>query len=154
MTALTIRQYWCIPGFLLALLGCSGSSNRIDPYTSQQTKDSPVLTSVQWMDSLLDLGKIPMGDTVMIRFRFRNTGSEPLFVKNCLSSCSCTRIIDAQNAIPPGAIGEISAVYDTRKSIVGAVYKGLQVTMNTLPASRILRYKAEVTGHKNLSGIY
>ncbi|MDE3251251.1 MAG: DUF1573 domain-containing protein [Bacteroidota bacterium] len=154
MVSLTIRYRIPIVLFLMAVLGCrNGAIEKVPPSTVKNNDNQPV-TSIKWIDSLVDLGKIPMGDTVLIRFQFINTGNQPVLVTKCISSCSCTRVIPLQEAIAPGAKGTILAVYDTRKSIVGTVYKGLLVTMNTNPPNRLLRYKAEVTGHKTLSGIY
>lgn len=154
MVSLTIR--YCIPTvlFLMAFWGCeNGATEKASP-SSVKNNNSQFVTSIKWIDSLVDVGKIPMGDTVLIRFQFLNTGNHPLLVTKCISSCSCTRVLPLQAAIAPGAKGTIIAVYDTRKSIVGTVYKGLLVIMNTNPPNRLLRYKAEVTGHKTLSGLY
>ena len=110
------------------------------------------LSSIKWMDSVIDLGKVKMGDTAVFRFRFSNTGNHPLIIEKTETSCSCTHILQTPSVIPPGGSGEIVAVYDTRKSIVGFIHKALLVATNTVPAKRQLLYSAEVTGHKLRTG--
>ena len=132
--------------------GCNGNSRITSQINETDKKGAETGTSIQWADSVLNLGKVKMGDTVVFRYRFTNTGKYPLIIQNSETSCSCTRIITSVTAVPPGSSGEIVAVYDTRKSIVGFVYKALRVTTNTLPAKMLLRYSAEVTGHKLIRG--
>ncbi|MEK7199992.1 MAG: DUF1573 domain-containing protein [Bacteroidota bacterium] len=107
-------------------------------------------SSVTWMDTALNLGKINMGDTVVIRFRFKNTGKVPLIIQKVETGCSCTIATTKTGAIPPGGESFIRVMFDTRKSIVGFVGKAILVTSNTLPAKRVLFYGAEITGHKLL----
>lgn len=106
--------------------------------------------SVTWIDTALNLGKISMGDTVVFRFRFKNTGKIPLIIQKVETGCSCTIATTKTGAIPPGGESFIRAMFDTRKSIVGFVGKAILVTSNTLPAKRVLFYGAEITGHKLL----
>ena len=89
-----------------------------------------------------------MGDTILFRFRFRNTGQFPLVIKSAETSCSCTRVYPVTEAIAPGGEAEIKAMFDTRKSIVGFVRKGILITSNTVPGKKELWYGGEITGHK------
>lgn len=92
-----------------------------------------------------------MGDTISLRFRFKNTGTVPLVIKSAETSCSCTFVYPVTGAIPPGAGGEIRAMFDTRKSIVGFVRKTILVGSNTVPAQKVLLYGGEITGHKAIA---
>ncbi len=130
--------------------GCNSNSTSNNSAPTTQPLDKKVFTVIQWKDSVIDLGKIPMGDTVAFHFRFRNIGKEPLLIKEVVTSCSCTSAEQVNQVIPPGGEGKIHAVFDTRKSIVGFVKKGLMVKANTLPAQKQLLYSAEVTGHKKI----
>lgn len=130
--------------------GCNSNSTSHNSASTTQPLDKKVFTVIQWKDSVIDLGKIRMGDTVAFHFRFQNIGKEPLLIKEVITSCSCTSVNQVSQAIPPGGEGKIHAVFDTRKSIVGFVKKGLMVTANTSPAQKQLFYSAEVTGHKKL----
>lgn len=134
------------------LTGCHENSAPGAVLTGEKGIKHQSLTSIQWIDSTLDLGKIKMGDTIVMRFRFANTGNLPLIIENAETSCSCTRIAEIPAAVPPGGKGEIVAIFDTRKSIVGFIRKGILVTGNTLPNKRQLRYMAEITGHKLTTG--
>lgn len=126
---------------LLFFIACDTKN----PFKSDVKAD---FTKIDWSDTLIDLGKIKMGDTVEFKFRFTNIGRKPLLIKSVETSCSCTVASIPDSAYVPGAIGEIRAVLDTKKSIVGFITKGIKVVSNTNPDQRILRYRAEITGHR------
>ncbi len=130
--------------------GCHSNSTSLNSASNTQPIDKKVFTAIQWKDSVIHLGNITMGDTVSFHFRFQNIGKEPLLIKEVITSCSCTHVDEVSQAIPPGGEGKIHAVFDTRKSIVGFVKKGILVTTNTQPAQKQLLYTAEVTGHKKI----
>lgn len=121
------------------------------PGSSQKKESSSKeIASIAWIDSVISLGEIKMGDTVSFRFRFKNTGTKPLIISLVETSCSCTVANYTGGAIPPNGVSEIHAMFDTRKSIVGFVRKTILVTANTLPANKQLLYSAEITGHKQI----
>ena len=126
------------------LVSCGGN-NAYNPFKKDKKAD---FTRIDWSDSLIDLGKIKMGDTIVVHFRFTNIGRKPLFIKEIETSCSCTSVSIPDSAYAPGTIGEIRAVLDTKKSVVGFISKAIRVVSNTDPEQKILRYKAEITGHK------
>jgi hypothetical protein len=39
--------------------------------------DSSKFTTVQWLDTLVDIGKVKEGEMVNVVFRFKNTGDQP-----------------------------------------------------------------------------
>ncbi len=108
------------------------------------------LSGISWKDSVINFGKRKMGDTVVLHFRFKNTGKIPLVIKKAETRCSCTNVYAVVEAVPPGAEAEIKAVFDTRKSIVGFVRKTILITTNTFPEKKELLYGGEITGHKTI----
>ena len=132
--------------------GCNENPDSSATLSGETKKEFSSITTIKWIDSIIDIGKVKMGDTAIFRFRFTNTGNHPLIIEKSETSCSCTRVIQTVSAIPPGGSGEIVAIYDTRKSIVGFIHKSLLVTSNTVPVKKQLLYSAEVTGHKLSTG--
>jgi hypothetical protein len=90
-----------------------------------------------------------MGDTVLMRFRFRNTGNHSLVIRHIQTDCSCSNSTGPGQPVLPGDTGSIRLVFDTRKSITGSFFKQVQVTANTQPKDHfLLRYQGLITGHK------
>ncbi len=131
---------------------CSNGSADHTSQTFTATAPPTLSTSVHWIDSSLDLGKIPMGDSVVFHFRFTNTGSSPLILGNIYTGCSCTTASHGGTAVAPGMTDSIKAVFDTRKSVTGFVSKTIQVKGNMASGAKILRYRATITGHKTGTG--
>lgn len=93
--------------------------------------DTATYTSVEWIDSLKDVGNIRFGETVNINFKFKNTGTYPLFVIAAQPGCGCTVTDFPKGAIGPGDEGTISAAFDTNKGHEGVFRKNINVTTNT-----------------------
>src|SRR5688500_6358953 len=64
--------------------------------------DSTSFTTVQWLDSLVDIGTIKRGEQKSITFRFKNTGDKPLIVQNVLAGCGCTVPERTEEPVMPG----------------------------------------------------
>lgn len=136
-----------------AVISCSSEPAPPHPKTNDATGVPPPSTTVQWLDSSLDLGKIPMGDSAVFYFRFTNTGSSPLILQNPYTGCSCTAASYTGTAIAPGMTDSIKAVFDTRKSVTGFISKTIQVRGNMVPGRKVLRYRAVITGHRAATGL-
>jgi hypothetical protein len=93
--------------------------------------DTASYTSIEWIDSLKDVGNIRSGETVNINFKFKNTGTYPLFVIAAQPGCGCTVTDFPKEAIAPGDEGTISAAFDTNKGHEGVFRKNINVTTNT-----------------------
>jgi hypothetical protein len=93
--------------------------------------DTTNYTTVQWLDSIKDLGKLKMGEKVGIDFRFRNTGEKPLYIISAEPGCGCTVADYPKEAIMPGKEGVVKAEFDTKRGGTGAVHKNIVVVTNT-----------------------
>jgi len=60
-----------------------------------------------------DYGFIMQGDKVNHDFYFKNAGNDDLFIKRVTASCGCTTPDYPKEAIPPGASGKISVVFNS-----------------------------------------
>ncbi len=99
--------------------------------------DTAGYTTLAWQDSVVQFGKVPMGETVQIVFHFRNTGNYPLYLANVRAGCGCTIPDYTRGAIAPGGEGIVTGAFDTKLAHRGEVRKAIFVTANT-------KYK---TGH-------
>ncbi len=93
--------------------------------------DTANFTTIQWLDSALSFGTINMGEKVVMKFRFKNTGTKPLFISNVTVGCGCTNPDYIKEAVASGAEGWVSGEFDTNKSHAGDVSKRITAFANT-----------------------
>jgi hypothetical protein len=107
--------------------------------------DPATLTSMQWMDSILNQGSILEGTKMEVVFRFRNTGAKPLVIESAQASCGCTVAEKPEEPIMPGQEGRIKAIFNSQGR-VGANHKTINVRANTAPPSHIVEFNVAVVG--------
>jgi len=89
-----------------------------------------------------DYGTIPQGSDGTYEFVFKNTGREPLVLKNVRSSCGCTVPKWPKEPIKKGDTGVIKVSYNTR--ITGSFSKSISVYSNSGAVPVILKIKGKV----------
>lgn len=90
-----------------------------------------------------DFGSINQGDAVEYKFKFTNTGNEPLVIEDAKGSCGCTVPSYPKEPVAPGAEGEILVKFNSAGK-EGQNSKTVTLTANTEPISTILTIKANV----------
>jgi hypothetical protein len=129
----------------LALIMCQ--QPKTEPNTVATTATDPMkpkpMTTVQWLDSAKNLGKVKEGEKIEIAFRFKNTGSEPLVVNNVVVSCGCTVAGKPEKPVMPGEEGVIKATFDSNGR-VGTNHKTMAVYTNTASGISTLAFDVEV----------
>jgi hypothetical protein len=113
----------------LIAAGCNNGAKK-DKLTSAALADTARYTTIEWLDSARDFGKIPEGQKLDVAFRFRNTGTTPLVIGQVRPSCGCTIAEQPQEPIAPGSEGQIKAVFNS-EGRSGINHKSLFVTANT-----------------------
>jgi predicted small secreted protein len=109
--------------------GCNSGAKK-DKVASTALADTARYTTIEWLDSARDFGKIPEGQKLDVAFRFRNTGTTPLVIGQVRPSCGCTIAEQPQEPIAPGSEGQIKAVFNS-EGRSGVNHKTLFVTANT-----------------------
>ena len=122
----------------------NSTANITNNTTVTPPADTANSTTIQWMDStFLDLGKQTEGKEIEISFRFKNTGTKPLVIKNVSAQCGCTVPQKPEQPFAPGEEGVIKAKYNG--SGHGETRKEVYVTANTLPTeSHTLVFRADL----------
>ena len=115
--------------------------------TEQTVTDLPEVTTVQWLDSVQNFGKVTDGEKVMITFHFKNTGNKPLIISNVQASCGCTFPSRPEEPIAPGAEGKITAEFNS-EGRVGKAAKNITVSANTKEGITSLLFEGEVLPKK------
>jgi uncharacterized protein DUF1573 len=105
----------------------SGPANNGATETPQ---DSTQFTTIQWMETKKDFGKVTEGQKLEVAFRFKNTGDKPLIIYKVQPSCGCTVAETPEKPIQPGEEGVIKGAFDSNGRS-GTQHKSLMVRANT-----------------------
>ena len=101
------------------------------------------VTTIEWIDSVKNVGTVDEGQVVDIAFRFRNTGDKPLVIEDVKASCGCTVAERPEAPIAPGKEGEIKASFNSQGR-PGMNNKTLTVYANTGSDEHKLNFSVEV----------
>lgn len=116
--------------FSMIIIGCKNTTaSSVDKIGA--ATDTTKYTTIQWIDSLKNVGNVQFGETVSIPFKFKNTGNYPLMILSAEPGCGCTVTDFPKQAIAPGAEGTITAAFDSNKGHEGEFRKNINVSTNT-----------------------
>ncbi len=89
-----------------------------------------------------DYGTIYQNGNGVCKFKFTNTGKEPLILSKPKSSCGCTVPTWPKHPILPGQTEEIKVTYATKR--IGPINKNVTIYSNAKNKQVILRIKGKV----------
>jgi Protein of unknown function (DUF1573) len=117
----------------ITVFACNSTDQNVGSVNASVTPgpDTSNLTTIQWIDSIKNLGRINEGQKVEVSFRFKNTGNKPLIIHSVRPGCGCTVADYPKEPIAPGGEGEITGSFDSqgRESLQR---KEIAVTANTV----------------------
>lgn len=99
----------------------------------EKTVSGPVMT-FEKID--MDYGTIAQGADPLRKFKFKNTGTEPLVIKNARGSCGCTVPNYKKEPVMPGETSEVEVRYDTNRP--GPFTKTVTIETNEGDQARVL----------------
>ncbi len=94
-------------------------------------------------DTLVDVGTMRAGEVVKYDARLRNTGTEPLVIKDISTSCGCTQVEYDKKPIAPGDEGSFSFRFDSR-GMWGMQIKLIEIRTSASPHPYKVTMQAEV----------
>ncbi len=94
----------------------------------------------------IDYGTIQQNADPLRKFKFKNTGTEPLVIKNARGSCGCTVPSYKKEPIMPGETSDIEVRYATDR--IGVFTKTVTIETNEGDQSRVLTIKGNVLEKK------
>lgn len=98
---------------------------------------------IEFVKETHDYGNLKYGANGTCTFEFKNTGNAPLIISKATGSCGCTVPSWPKEPIAPGAKGEITVKYDTKRS--GPISKSVTITSNAVnEPSKVIRIKGTV----------
>lgn len=117
---------------IIILCGTIGlSCQSMDENITKAANDTANYTRIQWIDSVKNIGFVVAGTKAEIKFRFKNTGTKPLFIIAARPGCGCTVADYPKEAIASNAAGVITASYAAQKGTQGEFRKNILVITNT-----------------------
>ena len=102
-------------------------------------QSGPVIT---FEKTEIDYGSVALGSDGVKYFKFKNTGNQPLVIKNARATCGCTVPRWSTEAIQPGKTGTIEVKYDTNRA--GIFAKNVFVETNENQPQHTLTIKGIV----------
>jgi hypothetical protein len=107
--------------------------------------DSTILqTSISFEEKKIGFGAIKYGDVITHKFKFTNTGNNPLIVYNVKGSCGCTTIQSwTNNPIKPGDTGNIVIQFNSINES-GLQNKKVSVFANCKPEETSIYFRVNV----------
>ena len=126
-----------------ALFATFATAQTAAPIQEAATEKAKIGGPVMTFEKMeIDYGTIAQGADPLRRFKFKNTGTEPLIINNARGSCSCTVPSYKKEPIAPGETGEIEVRYDTQR--IGDFAKSVTIETNEGANARVLMIKGKV----------
>ncbi len=124
---------------LLFLVSAFSFAQTTGEAANTEPAEGPVMT---FESKLVDYGTIEQNADPLRLFKFTNTGTEPLIIKNAKGSCGCTVPKWPKEPIMPGESSQIEVRYDTKR--IGPFSKRVTLTTNSVEESIVLTIKGKV----------
>lgn len=147
-----MKRLIVLSALVVLLASCGNNDKKVATTDATTTStgaaaDTENLTTVQWLDSVQNFGKVVDGEKVIITFHFKNTGTKPLIISNVQASCGCTVPSKPEEPIAPGAEGKITAEFNS-EGRVGKATKNLTVQANIKEGIANLLFEGDVLPKK------
>jgi len=120
--------------FILSVLSIFACSSNDDNNTNVDPNDS---TTIEFEQTKFDFGTIVQGEQVSYTFKFKNTGNNPLLIKEVHSSCGCTVPSYSEKPVSPGSEGFIKVTFNSAGKR-NSQYKIITVVSNTPEKSELI----------------
>ncbi len=125
--------------FFLGIALMMGQAQESNDTAADAPADGPVMA---FETEMIDYGLIEQNSDPLRKFKFTNTGNEPLVIKHAKGSCGCTVPSYPKEPIMPGESNVIEVRYDTKR--LGKFTKRVTLTTNAVDAQKVLTIKGEV----------
>jgi hypothetical protein len=108
----------------------------------ERMKEMPK-TVISFQETKHNFGTIKEGQVVRHSYRFKNEGTNPLFITKAVASCGCTVPSYPKEPIAPGAEGDIVVEFNS-KNRIGHQKKNILVYSNAQEESISIGFDADV----------
>jgi len=130
LIALSVYTTGCIPNEQSTP---AASANTTSVQAGSESAEK--LTDISWAETTKTITGIEEGQRVEVVFKFTNTGSNPLVIKNVSASCGCTVPEKPEEPVLPGKDGYIKGIFNS-SGFPGTNHKTIYVDANTTGNTR------------------
>ena len=124
----------------LAFASCQPSTKTAETTSVDSTSTVATATpavkastaEILFTNDIYNFGEIKKGEIVTYNFKFKNTGKEPLIIKDAIATCGCTVPEIPKEPILPGAEGVLKVVFNSAGKPAGPLRKQVTVTSNAV----------------------
>ena len=114
---------------------------------SKNAKNTLKLTSIQYVDTLYNLGNCIEGDTLHFYVKYKNVGKNPLQINFSQGACDCTQPYFNKRLINPNKIDSIFVDFYSIHQV--GDYRGtVVISANTTPTITQIFFTANVIAKK------
>lgn len=114
-----------------SLFSCDNDKLKVEAQ-KKAAADTANYTTIQWLDTIIKIDTMSMGDKTQVKFRCKNIGTKPLIITSAKPSCGCTVADYTKEPIAPGAEGWVTGAFDSKKIHgSGDIHKTIIVSTNT-----------------------
>lgn len=133
----------------LSLSACQNDAKKVDD-SIEVTPTRAVASNTEgativFENDTYNFGKIKKGEVVTHTFIFKNSGQEPLIIKDALATCGCTVPEIPKEPIKPGEKGELKVVFNSAGKQPGPQDRSVSVTSNAINNPVAIRVMGEIT---------
>lgn len=113
------------------------------PVSAVDPVDTINVAKFDFEETTFNFGTIQEGKFVEHAYKFTNSGSIPLIIKDATATCGCTVPKWPKEPVPPGGTGEINVKFNTMKKTENQS-KPITITANTYPSKTVIRIEGYV----------
>jgi len=108
------------------------------------------IANIEFLDTIHDFGILKEGEIAEYTFKYKNTGTAPLKIKNIVTDCGCTVPEYDKKPLLPGENAKIKVTFDSQ-GFRNNIYKTITVKTNTKSKNRTLVLTAFIKNNNNLN---
>jgi len=125
-------------------LSCNNNSEQKKEPISYQGK-----AYIEFTDTIHDFGTLQEGEIAEYTFKYKNTGTAPLKIKNIITDCGCTVPEYDKNPVLPGKKAKIKVTFDSQ-GFRNNIYKTITVKTNAKKSNIKLILTAFIKNNNSL----
>ena len=120
----------------------SGAEFINNPNSATELVDSTNMPVISFLKKVHDFKEIYQGEKLEHKFKFTNTGKEPLIIEKAKGSCGCTVPEWPKDPIAPGETAVMKINYDEKR--VGPYTKSITITSNAKTSPKTVKVKGKI----------
>lgn len=98
---------------------------------------------LKFAETKKSFGFVKNGEQVKLTYQFTNEGNQPLYIRDGVATCSCTKVVWPEEPILPGKSGSLDVLFDTAPAH-GRQDRTVEIYSNMDDVPQKIRFKGVV----------